>query len=112
MLTFDFAKKLANAYHENVKSRYGSYRAHWVQGYTPQDDKEWIKKRNGKWNGYPPAKWTNPALAVEKDKIVITTNLNRRIELPTLSSRLQKKMSFVAPYGYLLIIKQPSMSGV
>lgn len=101
MLTFDFAKKLAERYHRNIKSCYFSPRAYWVQGYSPQEDKEWIKNRRGKWNGYPPAKWTNPALAVEEDKIVITTNRHTRITLPAISKRFQNKMSFVAPYGYL-----------
>lgn len=77
---------IAEQYHRNVKTCYKSYRATWVWGYTPEEKLEWIKKRSGRWNGYPPAKWVNPAVILEGKTIIITPSNPKqniiRIPLP------------------------------
>lgn len=46
-------------------------RAQYIWGTTPEARQEWITKSNGKWNGYPPAKWHNPAVMSDGKTITI-----------------------------------------
>lgn len=83
-----YVKLIAESFHQNIKSCYRSERAYFVWGDKPLEDMEWVKKRNGKWNGYPPAKWTNPAVNCENGIIKIVTSGGDKITLPKINKQI------------------------
>lgn len=83
---------IANGYHNNIESCYRSQYASWEDGFEPQEQIEWVKKSSGKWNGYPPRKWINPAVCQDGNQIVITTTSKKQIKLPVPSKKIVKNI--------------------
>jgi len=83
--------RLAEQYHQAVRSCYISAHAEWAVGADHAiDQMEWVKNRKGQWNGYPPRRWSDPAVRqTAAGCVVIHTSRNSEI---VLSERDQAKL--------------------
>lgn len=104
-----FLKKIAEAYHNNISSCYQSQRASWRIGGGAVSQTEWVKDKRGKWNGYPPARWVDPAVCLLHDNktIKISTFRNKAVLIPIPKVKPEKMIFNIVFKGCLFSVIRP-----